>query len=79
MGRWGLVLWCFPLLVVNDKRQFLHSGPGSVRYILSGRMLRLDIRVCQSISEIYQSISETMLTNNVLRSIFLLVDVVLKV
>lgn len=66
-GGWGVVLGCFPLVVINDKIQFIQSGAGSVRCILSGRMLRLGYRVC------------TVITNNVLTSFFLLVNVVLKV
>lgn len=62
-----MVLGCSPLVVINYKRQFVQSGPGYVKCILPGRMLRLGIRVC------------TMITNNVLRSFFLLVNVVLKV
>lgn len=62
-----MVLRCSPLGAINDKRQFVQSRPGSVRCILSGKMLRLDITL------------GTMKTNNVLRSFLLLVNVVLKV
>lgn len=67
VGGWGVVLGCSPLVVINDKRQFVQLGPGTVGCIFSGRVLRLVIRVC------------TMITNNVLRSFFHLVNVVLKI
>lgn len=38
-----------PLGVIDDKRQFVKSVPGSVRCIFSGRMLKLHTTTCTMI------------------------------